>query len=88
MWKLFNILFGWQYVYVTNTAACKVTRVKQAPNGAYYFQPYSFQMNFVPSTLPRAGEHVNGWLVQPLTRQITDQLPFNWRENTKDNIDE
>lgn len=33
MWRLFNRIFGWDYVQYTDTATTFVARVKTCPNG-------------------------------------------------------
>ena len=71
MWKLLHKLFGWDYVYVENSATGKIVRVKMAPNGLMVFQPYSFQVIVIPEPLPITGEWFGGWRVVPLTGLVT-----------------
>ena len=63
--------FGWDYVYIENTATSKICRVKVAPNGERVFQPYSFQVQILAEPLPIAGKVIGGWRTVPLTPNVT-----------------
>ena len=71
MWMILYKLFGWDYVYVTNTATSKIVRVKIAPNGERFFQPNSFQVNLISEPLPIEGKVINRWTTVPLTPNVT-----------------
>lgn len=43
MWKLWNKLFGWDYVNIENLTASKVRRVWTRGDGEYMVSPYDFQ---------------------------------------------
>jgi len=63
--------FGWDYVYIRNTACSKICRVKVAPNGERIFQPYSSQVQLISEPLPIDGKVIGGWRTVPLTPNIT-----------------
>ena len=70
-WRMKAKLFGWDYVYIINSATSKICRVKFAPNGMRIFQPYSFQVLIIPAPLPISGDTISGWHVVPLTQNVT-----------------
>jgi hypothetical protein len=74
MWRLLNKLFGWEYVYADNSITSMVTRVKIAPNGEKYFQPYPFQIHIIERPIPTEGIDICGWRVVPLTPKVTSQV--------------
>jgi hypothetical protein len=40
MWRLWNILFGWDYVYWRNSCDHGVARLHTTPNGKVWFYRY------------------------------------------------
>lgn len=40
MWRLWNKLFGWDYVYWSHRGHCIISRVKFSGNGKPYFKAY------------------------------------------------
>lgn len=71
MWIILSKLFGWDYVFIQNTATEKIVRVKIGPDERRWFQPYYFQVNPIKEKLPLDGETIGGWKVIPLTAGIT-----------------
>lgn len=66
MWRLWHRLFGWQYVYIENSAARHVRRVwfngSQPMVSAYEFQHWPLEPPF------------HGWKVTGLTPEVTEYL--------------
>ena len=50
MWKIYNYIFGWNYIYWENTADSGVARIRQTANGEYYYNRYSFKKVLLPDT--------------------------------------
>lgn len=74
MWKIWHKLFGWEYVYIRNSATSKIVRAFKAPNGEMMFQAYSFQVTVIPHPLDIKGEILDGWRTIPLTPMVTKEL--------------
>jgi hypothetical protein len=76
MWMFFHRWFGWDYVYIKNAVTSRVIRVKVSPNGRYIFLPHPFQEKVIDRPLPREGKVIEGWVVVPLTYNVTTYK--NW----------
>ena len=65
MWRLFNSLFGWHYVWVVDCGTEGIYRVKKAPNG--YLVGCIVARNFWidKDGLIQGGYRINDW--RPLT---------------------
>lgn len=78
-WRTLNRLFGFDYVYLSNSADDVVARVKRLPNGEVYCNPYSHQYLAIPHPLNASGEYLSlakghrcgGWMAVPLTPGVT-----------------
>ena len=60
MWKLWNYLFGWEYVVIENSATSHVRRIWWRADGMPMITAYSFQV--WPLVPP-----YRGWKVIPVT---------------------
>lgn len=69
MWRLFNRLFGWQYVHMENTCTDIVRRVYWTAGGEPFVRYFSDNLVFIGR--PRT-QH--GWHVTPLTAPRTKRV--------------
>lgn len=77
MWRICNWLFGWDYVYIENSAASKIRRAFMMPNGEMAFQAYPFQVTVIPAPVPIEGKELGGWMTVPLTTGVTSLIGQN-----------
>lgn len=70
MWKLWHKLFGWEYVFIKNTATGMVRRVWLSPAGTPMVKPYYFQM------WPLTGYKCSGWTITPLTPKVQSGMEY------------
>lgn len=75
MWKLLNKLFGWQYVYIENSAASYIRRAFTAPNGEVMVYAYSFQIwSIVDGSKINNRWICRGWVVKGLTEKTGSMI--------------
>lgn len=75
MWRLFNRLFGWEYVYIENSAASHIKRCFIAPNGELMVNAYSFQIwSLCDGTVYNNTLFCRGWSVKGLTIGVSDYI--------------
>jgi hypothetical protein len=54
MWRIFNILFGWDYVYWENSCDHGISRVYKSPDGTVWF--YRYKITKVIDTINSEGK--------------------------------